>query len=225
MTAVRALTAQALLLDFDGLICDTERAAHLSWENFYGRHGLVFPDEVWAAMTGRASGESYAADDLAGRLGRALTPEELAERRADKARLAGAEPLRPGVARLLDGARRQGIPCAVVSSSDRAWVRGHLERLGVIDRFAQVVTGDQVHARKPAPDLYLRGLELLGTRPEDGLALEDSATGVAAAKAAGLRCVAVPGERGSRRTLGEADLVLASLEHLTPTKHQEVTSV
>ncbi|MFD7405415.1 HAD hydrolase-like protein [Streptomyces sp. NPDC059866] len=105
---------------------------------------------------GRATGESYAAEDLSRRLGRALIACELQERRRDKHRLASAEPLRPGVARLLESAGSQGIACAVVSSSERAWVRGHLDRLGVRDRFAEVVTGEQVRARKPAPDLYLR---------------------------------------------------------------------
>ncbi|MFI9154153.1 HAD family hydrolase [Streptomyces sp. NPDC053367] len=225
MTAAVAVTAAAVLMDFDGLLCDTERAAHRSWHNLYGRHGLAFPDEVWTAMMGRATGESYAAEDLARRLGRALTPSELQERRRDKHRLASAEPLRPGVARLLEHAADQGIACAVVSSSERDWVHGHLRRLGVLDRFTEVVTGEQVRARKPAPDLYLRALELLGAAPADCVALEDSATGVTAAKAAGLRCVAVPGARGSRSGLTAADLVLDSLEHISTTKIPEVKPV
>jgi beta-phosphoglucomutase-like phosphatase (HAD superfamily) len=112
----------ALLLDFDGLICDTERAAHRSWESFYERHGLAFPDEVWAAIAGRVTGESYAAGDLGGRIGRELSDAELAERRREKSRLADAEPLRPGVARLLGAAARRGIRCAVVSSANPEWV-------------------------------------------------------------------------------------------------------
>ncbi|MGW5096229.1 HAD family hydrolase [Streptomyces nodosus] len=217
--------AVAVLMDFDGLLCDTERAAHQSWRNLYGRYGLEFPDEVWTAMMGRATGESYAVEDLSRRLDCALTARELQERRRDKHRLASAEPLRPGVARLLESAGRQGIVCAVVSSSERAWVQGHLERLGVWDRFAEVVTGEQAQARKPAPDLYLRAMELLGAGPDDCVALEDSATGVAAAKAAGLRCVAVPGARGSCSGLDAADLVLDSLEHFSTTKPHKVTSV
>ncbi|WP_328665427.1 HAD family hydrolase [Streptomyces sp. NBC_00328] len=208
------MPTDTLLWDFDGLICDTERAAYRSWELLYARHGQVFPDEVWEAMAGRATGESHAAQDLAGRLGRDLSVEEMTERRAVKARLADAEPLRPGVARLLENAGRRGIRCAVVSSSDGDWVRGHLERLRVLDRFTLVVTGEQVEARKPAPDLYLRALDLLGTGPDTGLALEDSPIGVAAAKAAGLTCVAVPGARGVRTELIKADMVLDSLEQL-----------
>ncbi|WP_405915760.1 HAD family hydrolase [Streptomyces sp. NBC_00728] len=207
-------SAGALLWDFDGLVCDTERSAHRSWETLYGRHGLDFPDTVWAVMTGRASGEVHAIRDLSVRLGRDLTERERAERRADKARLANEEPLRPGVAALLERAARHGVPCAIVSSSPAAWVLGHLERLGVADRFALVVTGDQVEARKPAPDLYLRALELLGRPADTCLALEDSPLGVAAAKSAGLACVAVPNAMGTPAPLAAADLVLDSLEHL-----------
>ncbi|MFF7338187.1 HAD family hydrolase [Streptomyces sp. NPDC008163] len=225
MTPAGAVTAVAVLMDFDGLLCDTERAAHQSWQNLYGRYGLAFPDEVWSVMMGRATGESYAAQDLSRRLDRDLTASELQERRRDKQRLASAEPLRPGVARLLESAGSQGIACAVVSSSERTWVHGHLERLQVRERFDHVVTGEQVRARKPAPDLYLRAMQLLDAGPDGCLALEDSATGVAAAKAAGLRCVAVPGARGSRSGLDAADLVLDSLEHLSTTKPKKVRSV
>jgi beta-phosphoglucomutase-like phosphatase (HAD superfamily) len=83
----------------------------------------------------------------------------------------------------------------------------------VRDRFAVVVTGEQVTVRKPAPDLYLRALDILGVSPSAGLALEDSPVGVAAAKAAGLACVAVPNARGARDALASADLVLDSLDH------------
>ncbi|MGV9881764.1 HAD family hydrolase [Streptomyces sp. NPDC003006] len=222
------MTTDTFLLDFDGLVCDTERAAHQSWELLYDRHGQVFPPDVWGAMAGRATGESYAAQDLAGRLGRDLSAGELAERRREKARLADAEPLRPGVAQLLDSAAHRGIRCAVVSSSHQDWVLGHLERLQVLDRFTAVVTGEQVQARKPAPDLYLRALELLGAGPDTSLAFEDSPIGVAAAKAAGLTCVAVPGARGTRAALTAADLVLDSLEQLerfdVPSMTAKVTS-
>lgn len=224
------MATDALLLDFDGLICDTERAAYRSWAMLYARHGLKFPDEVWAAIAGRPTGESYAARDVAERLGRDLSAEELAERRRDKARLADAEPLRPGIAQLLESAAQREIPCAVVSSARRDWVFGHLRRLAVLDRFTVVVTGEQVKAHKPAPDLYLLALDLLEVGPRASLALEDSPVGVAAAKAAGLTCVAVPSAHGARAALIMADLVLDSLEQFAvpddPVQltHAEVTS-
>lgn len=209
------MSTQALLLDFDGVICDTERAAHGSWEMLYARHGFEFPGDVWAAMLGHSQGESYAIRDLAQRLGRDPSLEELLERRRTKARLANAEPLRPGIARLLARAAQRSIRCAIVSSSGSTWVLGHLERLGVREHFAFVVTGEQADAPKPAPYLHLRALELLRTARANSVALEDSPVGVAAAKAAGLFCIAVPGAWGHRDALGAADIVLDSIEEFT----------
>ncbi|MGW2254623.1 HAD family hydrolase [Kitasatospora sp. NPDC001660] len=206
---------QALLFDFDGLICDTERAARRSWDELYTRHGLEFPPGLWAAMSGRPTGEALAARDLGERLGRELTPHELRERRAAKSRLAAAEPLRPGVAALLAEATGAGIPCAVVSSADAHWVRTHLARLDVLDRFADLVTGERAAAHKPAPDLYLTALSAMGVTAARALAFEDSAVGVAAAVAAGIACVAVPNGADDPPPLTGAAAVLASLEDFT----------
>lgn len=209
------IAVDALLLDFDGLICDTERAAHRSWVTLYGRYGLSFPDAVWAAIVGRASGAAIAAQDLAQRVGYDLGAGALRLRLREKALRAQAEPLCPGVRQLLESAAHERIPCGVVSSSPQAWVRAHLKRLGVFECFTVIVTGEQVEAGKPAPDVYLRALRLLGVDAGRCVAFEDSPIGVASAKAAGVRCVAVPGATGDRSGLLHADLILDSLEHFT----------
>ncbi|WP_018685490.1 HAD family hydrolase [Actinokineospora enzanensis] len=203
---------RALLLDFDGLVCDTERAARASWAEVYRRHGHELSDEVWQAMAGRPSGEYIAAAHLGGLIGRELTADELRDRRHRKAELCAAEPPRPGVLRLLEWADARGMPAVIVSSSGADWVGPHLSRLGIRGRFAELVTGDLVPVHKPAPDLYLYALDRLGLAATAALAFEDSPTGVAAAKAAGLRCVAVPNSVGSATDLGAADVVLESLD-------------
>ncbi|MFJ2742612.1 HAD family hydrolase [Streptomyces sp. NPDC087440] len=205
---------QALFFDFDGLICDTESAAHRSWQELYAEHGLSFPDTLWSAMVGRADGEALAANRLAQLLDGADTTALVARRRRRKRELCDAEPLRPGVRALLESARADGVPAAVVSSSPYAWVAPHLDRLEVRHLFAFLVTGDLTERHKPHPDLYesaLRGLE----GPPSGavVAFEDSATGVRAARAAGVYCVAVPNGVGSAADLAHADAVLPSLTH------------
>lgn len=203
-----------VLLDFDGLICDTERAARQSWVDLYARHGLTFPVSVWHRMVGRAAGERAAIDHLAHCLGRPVTPAELSWRRDRKRELANREPLRPGVSGLVDAAARRGVPVAVVSSSSLSWVDGHLTRLGMRSRLAFLVTGEDAVRHKPAPDLYLAALSRAGLPAGAALAVEDSASGVRAARRARIRCVAVPscGCGACRRThLGTADLVLDSL--------------
>ncbi|HEY0167654.1 MAG TPA: HAD-IA family hydrolase [Jatrophihabitans sp.] len=205
---------KALFLDFDGLICDTESAARRSWELLYARLDHELPARVWSAMAGDSSGHVTAAADLGARLGRPVTAEELSWRAACKAELADAQPLRPGVVALLDAARERGLGLAVVSSSAAHWVRGHLARLGVLDRFGAVVTGDDVPVHKPAPDLYLHALAVTGLTAAHVVAFEDSPAGVAAATAAGLLCVGVPNGAGDPAALGAATLVVPSLAGL-----------
>ncbi|QKW20271.1 HAD-IA family hydrolase [Kitasatospora sp. NA04385] len=187
------MTLDALLFDFDGLICDTENAARESWREAYRGFGLDFPDGLWARMRGRHDGERLAAEHLGRLLGRPMTAREAEHRRTRKSELAHAQPLLPGVAALLAEAAGRGLPAAVVSSAPGRWVEPHLRRLGVRGRFRTVVTGDLPLPNKPAPDLYLHALAALGVRASGAVAFEDSVPGVSAAVAAALRCVAVPG--------------------------------
>jgi HAD superfamily hydrolase (TIGR01509 family) len=206
------MLVRALFLDFDGLICDTERAARRSWDEFYREFGLAFPACLWKRMAGRADGESVAVADLSRQLGTPVTDVLRARRRRRKQALCETEPLRPGVAALIAAAARHGLTLAVVSSSPLAWVRGHLARLGIQDRFAVIVSGDDVARGKPAPDLYQMALLRTGLTANQAIAFEDSPTGVRAAKAARLRCIAVPNAAGGADGLSHADVVLGSLE-------------
>jgi HAD superfamily hydrolase (TIGR01509 family) len=206
---------RACLLDFDGTICDTERAAYRSWALEYARSGLDFPLPLWHAMTGRPEGEELAWADLAAKAGPEATVRERRAARAEaKLRLCLREPLRPGVARLLRAAAEAGVALAVVSSSGRDWVERHLNRLGVAQCFVALVTGGGDVATKPAPDLYLRALAELRVAAAGALAFEDSPTGIRAAAAAEIRCVATPSEFGPRSGLELAEWVLESLDEV-----------
>lgn len=212
MTIQAATTA--LLFDFDGLLCDTERTAHESWVRTYAHFGLAFPYQVWQCMHGRRDGEAVALAELAARTGRPVEPEVIRQRRRDKGELADGEPLRLGAAALLEAAHDNGFAVAVVSSSDDAWVDKHLRRLGVRSLVCELVAGAGLPP-KPAPDLYRRALDRLRRQPEEAIAFEDSAAGVAAARTAGVRCVGVPSAVGRARDLAAAWLVLPSLAHFT----------
>jgi HAD superfamily hydrolase (TIGR01509 family) len=206
---------RALLLDFDGLICDTERAARRSWEELYGERGVSFPPGLWATMVGRPEGEATAIADLSGRLGEPLDAAVIARRRRRKDALCRQEPLRPGVAELLTAAAGLGLAVAVVSSSSLPWVQSHLVRLAVRDRVDVLVTGDDAARPKPAPDLYRVALARTGVTACEALAFEDSPIGIRAARAAGVRCIAIPGSAGDRDELRAADAVLDSLVAFT----------
>ena len=205
---------QALVFDFDGLILETERPDYQSWLEVYQEHGLDLSREVWGAVIGRGADYFDPLANLERRLGRPVDREPVAaRRRARHQALIDALEILPGVAQYVLDAQRLGLKLAVASSSSRRWVTGHLASLH-LDSFECVVCRDDVDRAKPYPDLYLAATGCLRVRPEEAIALEDSANGIAAAKAAGLTCVAVPNEMTEDLDLSAADLRLRSLDEM-----------
>ena len=203
-----------IVFDFDGLILDTEVPVYDAWQELYVEHGQHLPFEKWAECIGTADVFDPCAD-LAERVGRALDPAALQHRhRLRTDGLITAQRVLPGVVERLDEAAAMGITLGVASSSSRAWVEGHLERLGLLERFHAVRCADDVPQVKPDPALYRAVLDATGVRAADAVALEDSPNGVLAAKRAGLACVAVPNALTARLDLRHADLLLGSLAEL-----------
>jgi len=102
-----------------------------------------------------------------------------------------AMPWRPGAVELLRGLGEAGIPCALVTMSHRRMAERIAEQLGFA-AFAAIIAGDEVEHAKPHPDPYRRGAAALGLDAADCVAIEDSPTGLASARAAGTVAVAVP---------------------------------
>jgi HAD superfamily hydrolase (TIGR01509 family) len=206
------LVIRALVFDFDGLMVDTESAAHESWLDIYREHDQEFPLHLWSAVLGGSGAEFDPLAYLAAQVGRQLDAEALRQRRAQrKLELAAAQPLLPGVAGYIADARRLGLGLGVASSSPRSWVVGHLDRLGVTDAFDAITTADDVARVKPEPDIYLAAAAALGVRPDQAIALEDAPNGLLSAKRAGLIAVAVPNPLTGQLPLDHADLRIASL--------------
>jgi HAD superfamily hydrolase (TIGR01509 family) len=206
-----------LVFDFDGVILETEGAELRTWQEIWADHGQSLPVDRYLETVGSSSHRFDPHAELEARLGRALDRSLLRARRAARSAelLAGIGPL-PGVERCLDEADALGLGLAIASSSDRAWVEGHLARLRLRERFHRILCRGDVARVKPAPDLYAAAVAALGARPADAIALEDSANGIAAAKAAGLVCVAIPTEVTQGMPLEQADLRLRSLEEGLP---------
>ena len=206
---------RAIVFDFDGLILDTEEPVYRSWLEVYQAHGEDLPFERWVQIVGSTTTGFHPQHHLEERLGRPL-PKEVLERRVDRrTELILANRVLPGVVQRLDEARRLGLKLGVASSSTQEWVRGHLVRLGIINRFDCLRCRDDVANAKPEPDLYLAVLDCLGVRAEEAIAIEDSPNGVVAAKRAGMKCVAIPNSITARLDLSHADLILQSLAELT----------
>jgi len=207
---------RALVFDFDGLILDTEEPIYRSWLEVYQAHGEHLPFDRWIETVGSNNAMFDPRSFLEHRLGRPLTQEVIDRRVERRTQLVLEQPVLPGVAELVGAAREAGLSVAVASSSSCQWVTGHLERLGLRDHFACICGRDDVTAVKPAPELYLAALACLEVRPDEAVAIEDSPNGVAAAKAAGMWCVAVPNVITGALDLSRADVVLESLSGVTP---------
>jgi HAD superfamily hydrolase (TIGR01509 family) len=204
----------ALIFDFDGLLVDTESSALRAWREQFAVHDLVFPLEVWHSYIGsQGSQDAMMAAVRAG--GIEFENEVLrSEWRERHNRIVSTEPLRPGVEAFLDEAAAAGARFAIASSATRDWLDQQLCRLGIRDRFEVVCARDNGRV-KPAPDIYLAALAALGLPASDAIAFEDSPNGIAAAKAAGLYCVAVPNPVTAELPLGQADLRVASFTDIS----------
>jgi HAD superfamily hydrolase (TIGR01509 family) len=206
---------RAIVFDFDGLILDTEEPVYRSWLEVYQAHGEDLPFERWVQIVGSTNTLFHPQYHLEERLGKPLAKEVLERRIGRRTEMILAQAVLPGVVQHLDAARDRGLKLGVASSSTREWVAGHLARLGILDRFGCLRCRDDVANAKPEPDLYLAVLDCLGVKAAEAIAIEDSPNGIAAAKRAGMRCVAIPNSITAGLDVSEADLVLGSLGEVT----------
>ncbi len=184
---------EAVLCDMDGLLLDSERlsmralveagaalGADLPLAFCYSMIGC--PMDTCAAMVLAREGADFPVDRLV-----ALHETILAGFVED-----GLLATRPGAEALLDALERLGLKRAVVTSSARGRATHHLQKAGLLHRFGQLVSRDDVSRGKPDPEPYLLAARLLEASPSSCLALEDSHNGVRAAHAAGIRVIMIP---------------------------------
>lgn len=206
---------RALILDFDGLMVDTEWPAYEAWQAIYARYGAALALTDWVKCVGSHYGERFdPVHHLSALTGRSFDHAAMvAEKNRLKWQVTDTAPLLPGVTERIAEARALGWPVGVGSSSGLGWVQGHLDRLGVsVDA---VRTADHVQQVKPHPDIFLALAEALGVPPGACVVCEDSMNGVLAARAAGMYAVAVPNRVTRVLPFEEADLRLDSLTALS----------
>jgi HAD superfamily hydrolase (TIGR01509 family) len=182
----------AVVFDNDGLLLDTEEAWTRAEVTLFDRHGGVFTHEHKRDLIG--SSHNVAAGKLEAMLGMPGRGLELMAELHDlvmEEALRDVEP-RPGAPELVAALREAGIPVGVASNSPRDFLDRVLATGGMAGRFDVTVAGDEVARPKPEPDIYVAACAALGAEPARAVALEDSPTGAAAAKAAGMTVIGVP---------------------------------
>jgi HAD superfamily hydrolase (TIGR01509 family) len=208
---------RAVVFDLDGTLVETEAQWARAREALTARTGGVWRPGAHEAMMGMSSTEWTR--HMHEELGVPLSPPEILEAIVDELdTLYRADlPLLPGALQAIDAAATVG-PLAVASSSPAALIDLVLELAGVRERFTAVLSSEDLPRGKPSPDVFLEACARLGMAPGEVAAVEDSAPGLEAALAAGMRVVAVPSVhfRPADAVLARVDVVLDTIEELTP---------
>ncbi len=208
----------AVIFDLDGVLADTESVQLRVMNSLLNPFGVTISREDW--------GMTFVGVPIEEDLRRVhrqfhlpVPVERLdTQRRAIYSNLLeqgeGLLPL-PGLISLLDELRGREIRLGVASGSPRGDVLAVLRALGLLDRFAAVATASDVARPKPAPDVYLHVLAMLGCAAGGSVAIEDSGPGVASANAAGLRVIAVPSSYTREHDFSLADARAGGFEEVS----------
>lgn len=194
----------ALIFDLDGVVVDSMPLHTLAWQRYLERLG-VSREDVSAQMHGRRNDEivrEFLGPDLAGEL---VTEHGAAKERLFR-ELMGSNlerALVPGIAGFLG--RTAGLPVALATNAEPANVAFVLDGVHLRQWFRVIVDGSQVQRAKPDPEVYLTAAERLGVAPRNCIVFEDSAVGVSAARAAGMRVVGILSHAG---TLANVDFAV-----------------
>ena len=207
----------ALFFDFDGLILDTETPEVLAWQWLFESHGQKYPDEVWMNIVGRGPDQVAEQPEILLKRLASLneSPESIRLRFRERYWEHFVLTPRPGAIELLTLAQEKGLRCCIVSSSLHIWVDDFVAKLNIGHYFERTICREDAARSKPAPDLYLKALELMAVDAENVIALEDSQNGVASAYAAGLPVIACPNDVTRHLDFSLATRVVASLHEVT----------
>jgi len=212
---------EAVLFDMDGVIIDSEPLWSEGERLLLARRNLRYSPKLKAMVMGRDSREAvgylkeyYSLDESADDL-----MEERNQLMVDLFRK-HLQPM-PDALVLLRAVRAAAIKTALVSSSPTTLVNLVVDNLNIAGLFDLILSGDQVAQGKPAPDIYMTAAGILGVSPGRCLVIEDAPSGVVAAKAAGMSCVAVS-VSVSKKELVAADRVVASLAEVDLVSLQEL---
>lgn len=215
--AVRpARQLRGVIFDMDGVVVDSEplslrTIAQVVIDRGGAADPAMFPELVGLSLddalgiAARRSGRELDADGLR----RAYDDRYLPLLRTTAAPT-------PGLDALIDALTAAGIPIALASSSRLAEIEAVVQALRLGPFLSAIASGEEVQRPKPAPDVYLLAVERMGIGAAGVVAIEDSASGVAAASAAGLRCIGVRTALTQGHDHGDAALTVRSLTELDP---------
>jgi HAD superfamily hydrolase (TIGR01509 family) len=216
---------KGIFFDQDGVIIDTERDGHrVSFNETFKEFGydVEWGVEYYHELLQIAGGKERMKHHLHTQgFGKPVPPEEEEEliKALHKRKTAmfvemiesGRLPLRPGIKRFMKEAQDMGLKLGVCTTSNEKAAHAVAYQVLKDIHFDFVLAGDVVAKKKPAPDIYLLGLEKSGLTPEEVIVIEDSRNGVLAAKAAGMHVVVTTNHYTEKEDVGDGDIVVTCL--------------
>lgn len=193
MKQQRQNVIKAVLFDLDGVILDTEKLYTRFWQEAAQFYGYPMTREQALGMRSLSRGIGEA--KLKSYFGESIDYEQVRTKRVELMSAyiekEGVE-AKPGIVELLDYLDAYGIKRAIATSSPLDRTREYLSKVGLLNRFDELVSGHMVEKGKPEPDIYLYAASKLGLSPNECMVLEDSPAGILAAHRAGCVPVMVP---------------------------------
>ncbi len=216
---------RTVIFDMDGVIIDTEPIHHHAFITQFAELGITVSDALYASLLGSSTRNIFQ------RLKQELTlPQEVAALLLRKRELFNkafdedaALDLLPGVRALMQDLQRHGVQIVVASSASKATIGRVFSRFGLAPYFTHIVSGEDFAQSKPHPAIFLRAAALAETPVAECLVIEDSANGVAAAKAAGIYCIGYASPHSAGQDLRLADRVIQHFSQLSAAEIQRIT--
>lgn len=215
---------RTVIFDMDGVIIDTEPIHHHAFFTQFAELGITVSDELYASFLGSSTRNVF--QRLKQEFGLPQEVPALLLRKRELFNKAFDEntglDLLPGVRALIEDLQRHGVQMVLASSASKATITRVFNRFGLAPYFSHTVSGEDFAQSKPNPAIFLHAAELAQTPVTECIVIEDSANGVAAAKAAGIYCVGYASPHSAGQDLRLADQVIQDFSELSAANIQSI---